>query len=137
MTKSAPFLLFDGNCAEVMSFYKSCIGGELQLTKLGDTPMNEQAPPEMHERVIFANLKNGDIDISAADWMVPEVKPLVGNIFAIYITGQTVEELRPMFDALKDGDNNHNLQELQEMPFGTLGQFFDKYETQWIFMAAK
>jgi PhnB protein len=137
MSKSAPFLLFDGNCTEAMTFYHECIGGELTLTKLGDTPMKEQFPPEKHNRIINAHLKNGDIEISATDWMAsPEFDPVVGNTFAIFITGNTLDDLRPMFDKLKDGDNNHHLQELHQMPFGGYGQFFDKYETQWIFRSA-
>lgn len=134
MSKSTPFLLFDGNCAEAMTFYQQCIGGELTLTKLGDTPMKEQFPPEKHDRIINAHLKNGDIEISATDWMAsPEFDPVVGNTFAIFITGKTHDELKPMFDKLKDGDNNHRLQELHNMPFGVYGQFYDKFETQWIF----
>jgi PhnB protein len=41
MLNVTPFLLFDGNCAEAMIFYQKCIGGELTLTKLGDTSMKE------------------------------------------------------------------------------------------------
>ena len=41
-----PFLLFDGDCAEAMAFYQSCLGGELTMTRLGDTPMGSDAPPE-------------------------------------------------------------------------------------------
>ena len=37
-----PFLLFDGNCAEAMRFYHACYGGDLTLTRLGDTPMKAQ-----------------------------------------------------------------------------------------------
>jgi PhnB protein len=137
MSKATPFLLFDGNCTEAMTFYHECIGGKLTLTKLGDTPMKEQFPPEKHNRIINAHLKNGDIEISATDWMAsPEFDPVVGNTFAIFITGNTLEELKPMFHKLKDGDNNHHLQELHQMPFGGYGQFFDKYEIQWIFRSA-
>lgn len=39
MLRCALFLLFDGNYAEAMTFYHNCLGGELILTKLGDTPM--------------------------------------------------------------------------------------------------
>ena len=134
MSKSTPFLLFDGNCAEAMTFYRKCIGGELTLTKLGDTPMKEQLPPEKHDRIINAHLKNDDIEISATDWMAsPGFDPIVGNTFAVFITGNSLEELKPLFDKLKDGNNNHHLQELQKMPFGSYGQFYDKFETQWIF----
>ena len=41
MLQTTPFLLFDGNCAEAMTFYQKCLGGELNLTKLGDTPMKD------------------------------------------------------------------------------------------------
>lgn len=138
MTKATPFLLFDGNCAEAMTFYHGCIGGELTLTKLGDTPMKDSLPVEKHDRIINAHLKSGDIEISATDWMAsPEFDPVLGNTFAIFVTGGNIAELQPIFDKLKDGDNNTRLQELHEMPFGTYGQFYDKYGTQWIFRGDK
>jgi PhnB protein len=77
MLKSTPFLLFDGNCDEAMTFYHECLGGELTLTKLGDTPMKDQFPPNKHNRIINAHLKSGEIDISATDWMAsPEFDPI-------------------------------------------------------------
>jgi PhnB protein len=138
MLRCAPFLLFDGNCAEAMTFYHQCLGGELNLTKLGDTPMKNQLPVEKHDRIINAYLKSGEIEISATDWMAsPEFDRVQGNNFAIYVTGETLEELRPIFDKLKDGGNNTRLQELHEMPFGIYGQFYDKYGVQWIFRGDK
>jgi len=38
MMNLTPFLLFDGNCAEAMTFYQFCLGGELPITRVGDTP---------------------------------------------------------------------------------------------------
>jgi PhnB protein len=138
MLRSTPFLLFDGNCAEAMTFYNDCLGGELTLTKLGDTPMKDQLPPEKHNRIINAHLKSGEIEISATDWMAsPEFEPLQGNTFAIFVTGTTYDELKPVFDKLKDGYNNSRLQELHDMPFGLYGQFYDKYGIQWIFRGEK
>jgi PhnB protein len=134
MLKATPFLLFDGNCAEAMTFYHSCLGGDLTLTKLGDTPMKDMFPPEKHGRIINAQLKSGDIEISATDWMAsPDFDPIQGNTFAIFVTGKTIDELKPVFDKLKDGNNNKRLQELHEMPFGLYGQFYDKFGVQWIF----
>jgi PhnB protein len=133
MLTSAPFLLFDGNCAEAMSFYHSCLGGELTLTRLGDTPMKDQFPTEKHDRIINASLDAGGISISATDWMAsPEFDPVPGNTFAIYLTGSAGELVAP-FDKLKDGTNNTHLQELHDMPFGSYGQFYDRYGIQWIF----
>jgi len=134
MLRCTPFLLFDGNCAEVMTFYHECLGGELTLTKLGDTPMKAQFPKEKHNRIINAHLKSGSIEISATDWMAsPEFNPIQGNTYAIFVIGNTYDELKTVFDKLKDGDNNERLQELHEMPFGIYGQFYDRYGVQWIF----
>ena len=134
MLRSTPFLLFDGNCAEAMSFYHQCLGGELTLTRLGDTPMKDQFPPEKHNRLINAHLKSGAIELSATDWMAsPEFDPVQGNMYAIFVVGNTYDELKTTFDKLRDGDNNTRLQELHKMPFGTYGQFYDKYGVQWIF----
>ena len=133
MLTSAPFLLFDGNCAEAMSFYHSCLGGDLTLTRLGDTPMKDQFPADKHDRIINAVLTSGAIAISATDWMAsPDFDPVPGNTFAIYLTGSAAELVAP-FGKLKDGTNNTHLQELHDMPFGSYGQFYDRYGIQWIF----
>ena len=138
MLRATPFLLFDGNCAEAMTFYNEALGGELALSKLGDTPMKDMFPPEKHERIINAHLKSGEIEISTTDWMAsPEFDPVQGNTTAIFVTGESYDELKPIFDKLKDGDNNTRLQELHDMPFGLYGQFYDKYGVQWIFKGDK
>jgi PhnB protein len=138
MLRSIPFLLFDGNCAEAMTFYHDCLGGELTLTKLGDTPMKDAFPPEKHDRLINAHLKSGEIELSATDWMAsPEFDPVQGNTSAIFVIGGAYDEVKTVFDKLRDGDNNTRLQELHDMPFGIYGQFYDRYGVQWIFMGAK
>ena len=134
MLRSTPFLLFDGNCAEAMTFYHECLGGELSLTRLGDTPMKDRFPPEKHDRLINAHLTSGAIELSATDWMAsPEFDPVQGNTYAIFVIGNTYEELKTIFDKLRDGGNNTRLQELHKVPFGTYGQFYDKFGVQWIF----
>lgn len=134
MLKCQPFLLFDGNCAEAMTFYHECLGGELTLTKLGDSPLKSMFPPQKHGRIINAHLKSGEIEISATDWMAsPEYDRVQGNNSAIFVVGQGFDELKTVFDKLKDGKNNKRLQELHDMPFGTYGQFYDKFGVQWIF----
>ena len=134
MLTCTPFLLFDGNCAEAMAFYHQCLGGELILTKLADTPMKDMFPPEKHNRMINAHLKSGGIEISATDWMAsPAFEPLLGNTFAIYVVSESDGELQTVFDRLKEGASPDWFQPLHEMPFGTYGQFFDRFGIQWIF----
>ena len=136
MLRCTPFLLFDGNCAEAMSFYHECLGGRLVLTKLGDTTMKAQFPPEKHGRIINAQLKNGALEISASSWMAsPAFEPLLGNMSALYVMGTAFDELRPVFDKVSVGADRERFQELHAMPFGIYGQFYDKYGVQWIFRA--
>ncbi len=139
MLKTSPFVLFDGECAEAMEFYKECLGGELTLMKLGDTPMKDQFPPEKHNRVIYAQLKNGDIDISATDWMSPDLTPKPGNTMSIYVVGADFDALKPAFDKLSKGCKTDGVtfQDLHQQPFGTYGQLTDKYGVAWIFKGDK
>ena len=137
MLRSTPFLLFDGDCAEALTFYHECLGGELTLTPLADTPMKDAFPAEKHGRIINARLVSGDVDISATDWMAsPDLEPVLGNMSAIYLTSKDADELKTAFDRLATGARDEWFQPLHEMPFGTYGQFFDRYGVQWIFAAA-
>lgn len=136
MLETRPFLLFDGNCAEAMTFYQSCLGGKLTLIKAGDTPMKAQFPVEKHNRIIYAQLKNNEIDFSATDWMAsPRLEPKEGNTFSVYITGHSYAELKIVFDKLSVGadKDTRTFIELNEMPFGIYGQFTDQYKVSWIF----
>ncbi len=137
MLRCTPFLLFDGNCAEAMTFYQKCLGGELTLSKLADTPMKDQFPPEKHDRMINAHLKSGAIEISATDWMAsPMYEPIQGDTVAIIIFGETHSELQTVFDRLKEDASLDRFQELHEMPFGTYGQLTDQFGVHWIFVGA-
>jgi len=138
MLHCTPFLLFDGNCAEAMTFYHECLGGELRLTKLAETPMKDMFPPEKHNRIINAYLKSGAIEFSATDWMAsPGFEPVQGNTTAIFVIGDAYDELKVVFDKLSVGCEKSRFQELHDLPFGTYGQFYDKYGLQWIFKGDK
>lgn len=99
MLNTMPFLLFDGNCAEAMAFYQSCLGGELTVTKAADTPMRAQLPPEQHQRVVNAHLKHNAVGLTASDWLHPARTPKRGNMVCIYISG-SYSEPREIFDKL-------------------------------------
>lgn len=128
-----PFLLFDGNCAEAMQFYQSCFGGDLTVTRLGDTPMAAQMPPEQHNKTTYALLTSGAVQFSATDWMHPVHKRQLGNTTAMYVTGESLAELAPVFEKLREGADLEFLVELQEMPFGIYGRFTDRYGVEWFF----
>ncbi|MGH3733002.1 MAG: VOC family protein [Acidimicrobiales bacterium] len=127
MLRCTPFLLFDGNCGEAMSFYHECLGGELSIMKLGDSPMKDHMPVEKHNRVIHAHLRSGDIEISATDWMAsPAREPLQGNTLALFVVGDSNDEFKAMFAKLADGADEASFQDLHDLPIGTYGQLYDR-----------
>ncbi len=119
--KVTPFLLFDGNCAEAMAFYRGALGGELTIFPAGD-------------RVAFAHLVSGGgtIEIGATDWAHTTRRPLQGNTVALYLTGGA-EALRPVFDALADGGDPALRDELRELPIGLYGHLADRFGVHWFF----
>lgn len=133
MSKITPYFLFDGNCAEAMKFYKSCLGGELTMVKVGESPMKAQMPEALHDRVINSRLVSGDLDVTASDWLLPNRTPKQGNTTCAYISGATYEELSEYFDKLSEGADAETLDQLKEMPFGTYGALTDKYGVRWMF----
>ncbi len=137
MISLTPFLLFDGNCAEAMTFYQSCLGGELTLTKVSDTPMKDQTPPEHHRKVIYAHLKSGAIEFSATDWLHPTRTPRQGNTVCMYVNGGMYSELRAIFDKLSAGADKQLLDDLRDLPFGSYGHLADKYGVHWFFQGEK
>jgi PhnB protein len=137
MAKFGLYLLFDGVCAEAMTFYRSCFGGELSITKVGDSPMKAQFPPEKQDRVVNARLQSGAIDISASDWLLDSRTPKTGNTVCLYISEGTAAELNAYFDTLSEGADPAVLDSLVEMPFGLYGALTDKYGVRWMFQGQK
>ncbi|MGB6772043.1 MAG: VOC family protein [Candidatus Dormiibacterota bacterium] len=134
--KLTPFLLFDGNCAEAMAFYQTCLGGELTITRLGDTPMGEHAPPEQRGKVTYSRLKSDSVEFSGTDWLHPTRVPKPGNTVAMHLRAENEEELRPVFDKLAVGADKDLLDDLREMPFGTYGHLADRYGVHWFFVGS-
>jgi PhnB protein len=129
----SPFLLFEGNCAEAMQFYRSCVGGELEITLVRDTPMKDQAPEHLLDKVAFAHLANGAVEIAATDWQHPTRVPRQGNTVGLYLTGGTFDELEAVFDRLAVGADPALLDELTDLPFGSYGHLADRYGVHWFF----
>jgi len=131
MSRLTPYLLFDGTCREAMEFYQACLAGELELTKVKDSPAGSQMPAFQHDKVIHARLRSGELDISASDWLRVGQNPVRGNTVCLYLSGGTHEELKAVFDQLAQGADITD--PLQEMFFGTYGALNDKFGVRWMF----
>lgn len=137
MLKLEPFLLFEGNCADAMTFYRSCLGGELTIVKIGDTGMKAQVPSDRHDQVAFARLEAGNVELSATDWQHPTRRFHPGNTVGLYLTGDETGALKSAFERLSVGADLALLDPLADLPFGLYGHLCDAYGVHWFFRAAR
>jgi len=133
MMKLMPYLLFDGRCAEAMEFYQRCLGGELKMLKVKDSPAKGQMTPEQQEKVLNAQLTGGRLEVSASDWLMRGAEPVRGNTVCMYLTGGSVEELRAAFDRLAEGAEV--TAPLKEVFYGVYGTLNDRFGVRWMFQA--
>lgn len=135
MNSFMPYLLFDGKCRQAMEFYKTCFGGELSLTQVGDSPAKDQMPPALHDKVVHARLKSGNIEIAASDWLMPNRTPVRGNTLCLFLGGGTLRELKSLFEKLSD--EAEVTDPLEERFFGTYGALNDKFGVRWMFQTTE
>ncbi len=131
MTALTPYLLFDGNCREAMEFYHSCLGGELKLISVKDSPAKAQMPAFQHNKVLNAQLLAGPIQFSASDWLALNETPVRGNTVCLFLNGGSSAEIRTLFDKLAQGAEVTN--PLKDVFFGVYGALNDKYGVRWMF----
>jgi PhnB protein len=127
-----PYLRFNGNCREAMTFYQSCFGGELNIQTVGETPAAGRMPAALQDRVMHSVLASGGFMLMASDMTGPEgVKN--GDAISLAVIGSSKAELEPIFAKLSAGGNV--LRPLTEEYFGTYGDLLDKFGTGWMFQA--
>jgi PhnB protein len=131
MTKLMPYLLFDGTCREAMVFYQSCLGGELTLTKVKDSPAKDQMSAAQQDKVLNAHLSAGQMEISASDWLALNETPVRGSTVCLFLGGGTFQDLKTVFDKLSQGADVTN--PLKEVFFGVYGALNDKFGVRWMF----
>lgn len=134
MITLTPYLLFNGTCRPAMEFYHSCLGGELSLMQVKDSPATSNFPAFQQEKVINARISNGVIELSASDWLRPDRTPVRGNTVCLYLSGN-FDSISVLFAKLSDGADVTD--PLKEQFFGIYGALNDKFGVRWMFMAAK
>ena len=127
------YILFDGTCHDAMKFYQSCLGGELSLTMVKDSPVKNEMPLHLHNRVLNARLKGENLSISASDWLRPDQNPRPGNTMCLYVSSGTHAEVEEIFAKLSQGADITD--PLKKMFFGSYGALNDRFGVRWMFHA--
>jgi PhnB protein len=130
MAEFNAYMRFNGNCREAMEFYKSCLGGELNIMTMADSPMANQMPPEKLNQVMHSVLTNGSVMLMGADMMGEEVYKPCNNLSLVLVC-KTQQEAETLFSKLSQGASN--IHPLAKVFFGMYGDFTDKYGFNWMF----
>jgi PhnB protein len=69
MAKLNPYLNFNGKCREAMTFYQNCLGGELTMQKIAESPMAAQLPSEAGAQILHSSLTNENLTLMGSDMM--------------------------------------------------------------------
>jgi PhnB protein len=128
------YLHFDGTCREAMTFYKNCLGGELNIMSVGESPMAAQMPAEAYKKILHATLTNGPLTLMPSDMMGPGGIQK-GNAVSLSIVCDSKEQVETFFSKLSAGGKV--VHALKEEFFGTHGNLTDKYGMSWMFTYEK
>ncbi|MCB0494052.1 MAG: VOC family protein [Cyclobacteriaceae bacterium] len=130
MTHIRAYLTFNGNCREAMTFYQQCLGGDLNLQTIKDSPMAEQLPDTMRDCILHSTLTNGNFILMGSD-MVGADGLQKGNAISLLIDCNTEEELREYYNSLSvNGTATHPI---ENTFWGALfGGLTDQYGHHWL-----
>ncbi len=126
----SPYLFFYGRTEEALKFYQAALGGELEISRNGDSPMGADVSQAWKDKVMHATLKGDGFDIMASDGREGSPQEKESNIsLAIGLADEA--KAKEVFDKLAAGGNV--TMPLEKMFWGALfGQFTDKYGIVWM-----
>lgn len=130
MAQINAYLTFNGNCREAMEFYRDCLGGDLSLQTIGESPIADKLPAPMKDCILHSILNNGELTIMGSD-CVPEQGLVKGNGVSLNITCSSEAEIKAYYKKLSvDGQPTYPL---HNSFWGSLfGGLTDKYGNYWL-----
>lgn len=126
----APYLIFNGNCAEAFKFYEQCLGGKIDMIQTyGESPAQEHIPAALHNRLIHVRMTVGNEVLMGSDAPSEQFEKPQGTSVSITVASAT--EAERIFKALADRGK-------VTMPFEKtfwspgFGMAVDRFGTPWM-----
>ena len=125
------YLVFNGQCQEAMSFYRSCLGGELILNTVGDSPQAAQMPAARHDEIIHSMLSSGRMVLMASDMASDDgCKP--SHTVSLCLICDSSAEMDKLFSGLAEGGRVRRPP--KEEFFGRFAALTDRFGLNWMLM---
>ena len=134
MTHINAYLNFNGQCREAMTFYQQCLGGELVMQKISESPMAARLPSEMSAKILHSSLTKENLVLMASDMMGNNI--VKGNSINLCINCSSMEEINSFFTNLSPGGKV--IEQLHQSFWGAIfGVLTDKFGITWMFNYSK
>ena len=127
-TRLNPYLHFSGNAREAMEFYRSVLGGELDVMTFGDAGGGGGEYPD--DGVMHAFLRTADgLELMASDGHDPDAAG--PDRLSLSVSGDDEATLRRWFEALAEGGQVDV--PLEKQVWGDVfGQVTDRHGMRWL-----
>jgi PhnB protein len=130
MTQINAYLNFNGNCIDAMTFYKECLGAELDMQTVEGSPIEAQCPAAMKNQILHATLTKEGLLLMGSDMTGPDGF-IKGNTISLSLNCSSEEEISSFFNSLSVGGQiMHTLK--TEFWGAIFGVFTDKYGIKWM-----
>jgi PhnB protein len=134
MTQINAYLNFNGQCRKAMTFYQECLGGELVLQKVAESPMALQLSSEMSGKILQGKLTRESIVLMGSDMMGDSL--VEGNNVTLFLNCSNETEITTIFNKLSD-QGSIQLPLHQSVWGSTFGKVLDKYGILWMLNFSK
>lgn len=95
-------LCFNGACEAAFHFYQQVLGGTITaMLRYGDSPVAEQMPAQLRDKILHATLDLGTCELLGVDLMPEQTQPAKG--FFATLSLRDPARAREIFAALSDG----------------------------------
>lgn len=129
----ATYITFPGQTADAFTHWHEVFGGDLNMIKYGDMPMDMGFEPDPQAVAhVTLTLPGGSI-LAGGDSMDGKDYPIRDTAYSLLYTADTVEEARELIQKLVDAGGTVGMP-FEEAPWGDhYGQVFDQYGVMWSF----
>lgn len=130
MTSLNPYLNFDGQCREALTFYQECLEGTLELQKVAESPMAAKMPSEKGPLILHGSLsKGGAVLLMGSDMIGNKLQP--GNSINLCLHCTSDQEISILFNRLSAG-GQVKVPLHQGFWGATFGEVKDKFGITWM-----
>lgn len=127
-----PYIFFNGQAREALTFYKDCFGGEVEFKTFEGTPIANDVPEDYRSNILHSSLQiKGKTVLMASDAMSPKSEGAKFEGFSVSINFDSEEKCDQAFERISAGGKITAPLQLQFWG-DKFGEVTDKFNVSWM-----